>query len=249
MIMNDLKYHQNKNIEDLLGEIWVDVFGYDGIYSVSNFGRIKSETRVVNNGQSGRVVKERILSQNISLDGRVSVGLCWNNICQRKTVNQIVWTSFNKTDIEDGKCIMHKNKIPSDNRLSNLECVSWSVSHSRNFELGLLPHLSYQKGSKWNKNNGIYLNGILTEKLCKKCFIHKPINQFSESYRNVCKQCRSISTGVKEFDKIKRIKELKEAGLKLCNKCETIKTLNEFYASTSVCKTCKKEYSKKKKRK
>ena len=40
----------NYQIEDLEGEEWRDVVGYDGIYLVSNLGRIKSYQREINMG-------------------------------------------------------------------------------------------------------------------------------------------------------------------------------------------------------
>ncbi len=245
-----MENYKNKNIESMDNELWVDVYGYDGIYSVSNLGRVKSETRYVSNGKGGRLVKERILSQAVSFDGRASVNLCWNNISSPKHVSQIVWTSFNEQPIPDGKCIMHKNKIPTDNRLINLDCTSWSQSHSRNYQLGLLPHLNLihatMIGSKWNNEHGVFINGELSEKLCSKCFNHKDLSCFSELNRNVCKECRSKELGVVEFGKLNRIKELKDAGLKKCSKCDTIKTINQFHIGTACCKECKKEQYKEK---
>lgn len=224
-------------------EIWVDVYGFDGIYSVSNLGQVKSERRFVNNGNGGRWVKERILKQAVCADGRISVGLCVNNKRISKHISQIVWTSFNETDIPKGKCVMHKNKIPMDNRLSNLECVTISTSHSRNFQLGLLPHLEEihlkMIGSRYNEENGIYNGNELIEKLCNKCFEHKPVEDF-ESNRNTCKFCRYVNAGVKNVGKLKYLSELKLAGLKKCPKCTDVKNISEFYNGSSKCKSCSK---------
>jgi len=236
-------HYKNIKIENIDGEIWVDVFGYDGIYSVSNLGRVKSERRLVNNGQGGRWVKERMLKQAKCSDGRLSVNLSINNIVTSKQVSQIVWTSFNETDTPIGKCVMHKNKIALDNRLSNLECVTWSISHSRNFQLGLLPHLedihTKMLGSKYNEKNGIYNGNLLIEKLCNKCFEHKPTEDF-ELERNTCKFCRNINAGVKDVGKLKYLTELKMAGLKKCPKCTDVKSILDFHKGSSKCKLCTK---------
>lgn len=237
-------YFKIKTVEPLEGEIWVDAIYYDGSYSVSNFGRVKSETRYVANGSaSGRLVKERILSQANQADGRLSVNLSINNKNKPHDVSVLVWESFNG-EKPDGKVVMHKNKCKNDNRLSNLELTTWSNSHSTNFRLGLLPHLedihASMIGSKWNEENGIYVNGELTEILCNKCFTHKPLNEFERS-RICCKKCRSASLGIKEFGKLKYIKELKEAGLKRCPKCTEVKSINDFHKDTAKCKKCKNE--------
>lgn len=57
------KIYNNLQLEDLPNEVWVDVYGYDGIYEVSNLGRVKSLERYVSNGRGGKMsVKERILN-------------------------------------------------------------------------------------------------------------------------------------------------------------------------------------------
>jgi hypothetical protein len=47
-------------------EIWKDVVGYEGMYQVSNLGRVKSLEREYFNGHGYFPVKERILSGRIS---------------------------------------------------------------------------------------------------------------------------------------------------------------------------------------
>lgn len=237
--------YKNKNAETLENETWVDAIYFDGCYSVSNLGRVKSERRLVNNGKGGRWVKERILAQWLAPEGRLSVHLSIQNIKKSHAVSVLVWESFNG-ETPEGKVIMHKNKNQSDNRLCNLELTTWSNSHSVNFRLGLLPHLEEQHalmvGSKWNEEHGIYVNGELTEILCNKCFVHKPISDF-EHTRNCCKQCRSASFGIKEFGKLEYLKSLKDAGLKRCYKCTEVKSVNDFHKGTVQCKKCKSSYN------
>ena len=42
-------------------EYWKPVVGYEGLYEVSNWGRVKSIKRIVNSPRGTRTVKERIL--------------------------------------------------------------------------------------------------------------------------------------------------------------------------------------------
>src|SRR5262245_11515599 len=54
--------YQNLSLEDIEGEVWEDVPGFDGTYHISNYGRIKSLRRwkgAVHGG--GYYTKERIL--------------------------------------------------------------------------------------------------------------------------------------------------------------------------------------------
>lgn len=246
-----MEFYKNKNIETLEGEVWSDVYGYDGIYSASNLGRIKSETRYVNNGKGGRLVKERILSQAKCIVGkhgqssRLSVGLSWNNISRGYEVSTLVWCAFNGP-VEMGKVVMHRNKNALDNRLSNLDAVTISQSHSRNWQMGKLTHLedihSTQTGSRWNEEHGVWENGELTEKLCNACFQHKPAKRFGA--HNTCPECRSIRKGIIEVGKISKLKALADAGLRRCYLCKQEKSISDFYSNDNRCKVCAKEQGK-----
>ena len=46
MIVN-LKLKHINNIKDLPNEIWKDIPNYEGIYQISNKGRVKSLTRTI----------------------------------------------------------------------------------------------------------------------------------------------------------------------------------------------------------
>ena len=39
---------KNLSLEDMEGEIWKDIEGYEGLYQVSNMGRIKSLEKTCN---------------------------------------------------------------------------------------------------------------------------------------------------------------------------------------------------------
>lgn len=59
-------FYENLQLEDLENEIWVDAFGFDGIYEVSNLGRIKSLQREVNTRWgTPRLKEELILKQSV----------------------------------------------------------------------------------------------------------------------------------------------------------------------------------------
>ena len=42
-------FYKNTDITDLPNEVWIDVLGYDGLYSVSNMGRIRKKPKVFGN--------------------------------------------------------------------------------------------------------------------------------------------------------------------------------------------------------
>lgn len=57
---------QNLSLEDLPGECWEDIEGFDGEYQISSFGRVKSLRRWRNNGTNGGYyTTERIRRQSV----------------------------------------------------------------------------------------------------------------------------------------------------------------------------------------
>jgi hypothetical protein len=93
-------------------EIWKPVIGYEGLYEVSNLGRVKSLKYL-------KIGKEKILKERIH-QGYNRVILFKNGIGKEHSVHRLVWNAFNG-DIPKGLVINHLNEIKSDNRLCNLE--------------------------------------------------------------------------------------------------------------------------------
>lgn len=92
-------------------EIWVNVPDYDGLYQVSNLGRVKSFSKV-------RGSSEKILKQCVNGRGYLFVRLHKDGKTKNKVIHRLVWESFNgKTNLY----VLHNvegNKF--DNRLCNL---------------------------------------------------------------------------------------------------------------------------------
>ncbi len=173
-------------LEDLPNEVWVDVFGFDGLYEVSNLGRYKSLGRYVNIRNGQRWAKERVMKQCLVYDGRLTLKLS-NNGSVSINVAAIIFLSFNlKADYNvKTHCVMHIDKIQSNNVLSNLKIEKISKSHSINYSKGLLHHLTKNN----RKRTEDYFK--LTHKVCCVCSIKKAISCF-EHGRNKCLGCRYL---------------------------------------------------------
>jgi len=183
---NNLKKCFSLDLNDLENEEWIDALGFDGIYQVSNLGRVKTVGRFVVNGKSERWLKEKIRKLYVGKDGRVTMILNYMNKSTSVNLPALIYFSFNpdKKYLDKTFCVCHLNKIQSDNRLLNLILIKITDSHKINHIEKLLPHLKENN----EKSKEEYLN--LTRKVCKVCYKEKEISCF-EAKRNICLECRS----------------------------------------------------------
>lgn len=101
-------------------EIWKDIKGYEGLYQVSSFGRVKSLPRYDSRGNA-RV--ERILKPIPTKDGYVRVHLSNEGVKRKRPIHRLVAEAFipnsdNKSQVNH----IDENKI--NNRVDNLEWVT-----------------------------------------------------------------------------------------------------------------------------
>jgi hypothetical protein len=107
----------------LFKEEWRDITGYEGLYQVSNLGRVKSVERYVyyNNGKTIHY-KERILKLYTDQNGYKRVGLRCNG--KHYLVHRLVAEAFIPNP-DNKPCIDHINTCPWDNTVWNLKwCTS-----------------------------------------------------------------------------------------------------------------------------
>lgn len=105
-------------------EIWKDIPGYEGLYSVSDMGRVKSLERVVtrknrHGGISEYRVREKIRRLPVDAYGYPTVTLCSENGKLSAKVHQLVLLAF-EGPLPDGMVTRHLNSIKTDNRRRNL---------------------------------------------------------------------------------------------------------------------------------
>jgi hypothetical protein len=102
-------------------ENWKPIEGYEGLYSVSDHGRVRSEDRVVTTS-NGRTQTCKGLVKSASLDGKgyPRVVLYKDNKQKHFTVHQLMMRAFVGPQ-KPGVQVRHKNGDRTDFRLDNLE--------------------------------------------------------------------------------------------------------------------------------
>lgn len=148
-------------------EIWRDIKGYEGLYQISNEGRVKSlprEWKCARNESGNRNHNEIIMSPQLRLN-YYRVRLVKDGVGKNKSIHRLVAEAF--IDNPDNKPVIdHINGNSIDNRVENLR---WCTQKENNgFELHRKNIGKAQLGRKHSEET--------IEKVRKK--LYKPINQY-----------------------------------------------------------------------
>ena len=106
-------------------EIWKDVRGYEGLYAVSNWGRVKS----LGNDKSR---KEKILRLSKYGRGYLKVNLWKEGKRTTYIVHRLVLSTFSPVENMDELDVNHIDEVKTNNNLNNLE---W-CTHKENINHG-----------------------------------------------------------------------------------------------------------------
>jgi hypothetical protein len=111
-------------------EEWKPVPGFEGMYSVSNYGRVRSEARKRCCGGKGGQMSwpQKILKPWKTTAGYLSVSLS-NITTTKRSVHRLVLLAFRGPPPSDAFEAAHMNGCRQDNRLENLQ---WATAKENN---------------------------------------------------------------------------------------------------------------------
>lgn len=120
--VENLRFHWFENLQ---GEKWKPIKGFEGLYEVSNMGRVLSLERVsIRDNKSGgfsRIpVHKKLLYLNMTQRGYYHIVLHKNRKRYEYSLHRIVALHF-CGGYKRGLVVNHKNEIKTDNRAENLE--------------------------------------------------------------------------------------------------------------------------------
>lgn len=115
-------------------EIWKNIDGFENLYKISTYGRIKS----LGNGKStnSTTKQERILKTNYSSTGYEKAKLFKNGKRHYFSIHRLVALNFLSNDLNK-KEVNHKDGNKQNNNVSNLEWVTASENQLHAFKHGL----------------------------------------------------------------------------------------------------------------
>lgn len=149
-------------------EVWKDVKGYEGLYQVSNLGRVKSLG--FDKWHKGRILKPAFDSKGNYL----FVGLHKDGKVTQRNVHRLVAESFipNPNSLP---CVNHINEIKTDNRSNNLEWCT--IEYNSNY--GNAKRNMIESRRKNNKQEEINRKIKDTKKRNQSLSCEKPVAQYT----------------------------------------------------------------------
>lgn len=142
-----------------LFEYWLPIRGYEGLYEVSNFGRVRSLDHQVKCRNGKRIVKGCILNPRIGRGGYLTVSLNGYGVKKTMFVHRIVVEAF----IQNSRSLPFINHR-DENKLNN--CV-WNLEWCT---------------AKYNTNYGSGLNKMLeTRRYNNSSNSEKPVYQYTKN--------------------------------------------------------------------
>jgi hypothetical protein len=101
-------------------EKWLDVYGYEGLYMISNYGKVRSLEKIVDYGKKKAVRPEKILKTRISKDGYEYCILSDNKNKKTLKIHRLVAIAFIENP-DSKKTVNHIDGNKLNNNSSNLE--------------------------------------------------------------------------------------------------------------------------------
>lgn len=100
--------------KNYINEEWKPIKGYEGLYEISNFGRVYS------------LITNKIL-KFVNCNGYYGVNLVKNGLMKKTTIHRLVAQAF-ITNPNNYSCVNHKDENKLNNHVDNLEWCSYKYN-------------------------------------------------------------------------------------------------------------------------
>lgn len=132
-------------------EIWKPIEGYEGLYEVSNRGRVRSLDRYTT-GNRNRLLKGKVLKNRLNELSYCTVQLCLNGKPKSVRVHRLVAKAFIPNP-DNKPFVNHIDGNPINNDVLNLEWCTQKENINHAYENGLFPSMA-----KLTKDQVDYIN-------------------------------------------------------------------------------------------
>lgn len=137
------KIRKSIKVEDLDNEIWKDIKGYEGLYQISNLGRVKSLAKLYQG--------ERLMKLREDKDGYLYVGFYKDEVKKYFRVHRLVAQAFIPNPL-NLPLVNHKNEDKHKNQVDNLE---WCTAEYNNTYNGRAKRVGEKNRGRKNSKESI----------------------------------------------------------------------------------------------
>lgn len=118
-------------------EIWKDIEGYEGLYQVSNLGRVRRLTEWCGNGNQKKY-RDKVSIKTLTIDnvGYNTVTLYKNNVGKKIRVHRLVASAFLRNEANKAT-VNHIDGNKTNNNVENLEWATYSENEKHAHKTGL----------------------------------------------------------------------------------------------------------------
>lgn len=135
-------------------EVWKDIKGFEGLYQVSNLGRVRSLERYKNNHSVSQYCPQCILIPWLNDKGYNIVKLSKNNKKTHKRIHRLVASAFVQNP-ENKNYVNHIDGNKTNNSTKNLEWCTLSENTKHAYKIGLM-----KTKKVLDKKSGIIYNSV-----------------------------------------------------------------------------------------
>lgn len=125
-------------------EIWKDINGYEGLYQISNLGRVKS----TNYNKTGT---DKILKNGVTSNDYHNIVLSQNGKTHTHLIHRLVAEAFIPNP-DNKPCINHINTVRGDNRVENLEWCTHKENSNHPPTIKKIILSNGKRGKEYSKN-------------------------------------------------------------------------------------------------
>ena len=186
-------------------EIWKEIEGYNGVYFISNIGRVKSiDRKVVQYSRGGvktvHIYKGTMLKPRANSHGYLYVGLWINGVMKTAYIHRLVVEAF-IGPIPTDKEIDHIDCNKRNNSVENLEIVSRIENQKRAYKNGLKKYFQ-----NLNETNSKKIAIIENNKIIKVFDSVGECARYIKDTQNLSAKYETIRKNISEGARLNRIR-------------------------------------------
>lgn len=194
-----------------MDEIWKDIRGYEGLYQISNFGKVKSLERTITyiqTNQHDKIGKEahqklpsRMLTPRKTKTGYLRVQLMNKDYY----IHRLVCSNFIRP-LQPKEEINHKDGNKQNNRIDNLEIVSRVTNQNHAYDTGLNTNFKKAKDIVFNGKKYHSLGEIEREEGIPRGVLWRHLKKkdtkFTRKYKPFTIEYASVETNGDEYSRV-----------------------------------------------